>query len=121
MDLGIVAQRLIVPHALCGGLDRLFIQDPPLVERDLGVKAVLHHGLEDLALHRAHQSHLDLLQPGVPAQMELRILRLQLFELGQQQPRIHAHRGLDAVDHHRLQNRRGAGRLDAEPLAVLRL
>ncbi len=121
VDLGVVPQRLIMPHALDRGGDGLKIDDIALVEGDLQPEALRDQLLQDLHLHRAHQLHADLAQQRVPDQMQRGILLFQHAELpvglrgvgpvGQQQ----------AVFQNRLQGRGLRRRLMAEGHAGHRL
>jgi energy-coupling factor transporter ATP-binding protein EcfA2 len=62
MHLGVVAQRLVVPHALHGRADGLTVKNAALVKGDLKAKAIKNLLLQNLKLHLTHQLHLDLLQ-----------------------------------------------------------
>ena len=61
MHLGIVPQRLIMPHALDRRGDRLLVQDAARSERDVQAETVVHDLLDDLQLHRAHQLQVHFL------------------------------------------------------------
>jgi len=121
VDLGVVPQRLIMPHALDRGGDGLEIDDIALVEGDLQPEALRDQLLQDLHLHRAHQLHADLAQQRVPDQMQRGILLFQHAQLavglrgvgpvGQKQP----------VFQNRLQGRGLRRRLMAEGHAGHRL
>ena len=119
MDLGIVAQGLVVPHALHGLGDGLFVEDPPVIDVHGKVEALQDQAFQDLGLHLAHQTDLDLLQSGVPAQAQHRVLVLKLPQPGEDLTRIDADGQDQTVAHHRLQNRGTGGGLEAEALSVL--
>ena len=80
MHLGIVPQRLIMPHALDRLRDRLKIDDAARVELRMQAEARFNQLLQNFLLHLPHQLHADLPRPRVPAQMQLRVL---LFEHAQ--------------------------------------
>ena len=81
MHLGIVAQGLKVPDAFHCVRNGLAVEDLPFVQRNIHVKALPRQLPEHLGLHPAHQAHMDALLPGVPLQVQLRILFLQLQQL----------------------------------------
>ena len=81
VNLRIVPQGLIVPHALNGSHDCLLVDDISLVEADGQIKAVLDQLLQNLHLHRAHQLHADFPQLMVPEKMQLRVFFLESSKL----------------------------------------
>ena len=54
MHLGIMAQRLIVSHALNRVLDRLFIQYLTAVNGHIDAETVCNQAFQDLRLYLAH-------------------------------------------------------------------
>ena len=109
VDLGIVPQRLVVPHALDRGGDGLEIDDIALVEGDLQPEALFDQLLQDLHLHRAHQLHADLAQQRVPDQMQLRDPPPRARAAGRRPAAASVPSGRrQAVFQHRLQGRRPA-------------
>ena len=61
----------------------LLIKDVALGDFDFQPEALADDAPEDLGLHFAHQRHLDLFEPWIPADLKLRILGLQTLEIGQ--------------------------------------
>ena len=116
MHLGVVAQRLVVPHALHGGADGLFVKDAPGAEAHRKAEPPGDEVLQHLKLHRPHELQADAAVALVPADVELGILLLQRAQglvdavgvgpLGQQ----------ELVGHHRLQHRAAGVELCAQPL-----
>ena len=115
--LGIMAQGLEMAHAFHGIFNGFLIGDAALVKGHLGRKPLGDQGGQDLQLHLAHEAHMDLLQPLVPLHHKLRILFLQLPQLGQEQERILVRRQIQPVGHHRLQDPASARHRLAQGLA----
>ena len=105
--LGIVAQRLKMPDALHGIGNGFAVQDLPLVESDVHVKALAHQVPEDLGLHFTHKAHMDAALPAVPLQMQLGVLLLQLQELRIKRGGVDVSREDQPVGQHRFQYRLG--------------
>ena len=59
MHLGVVPQRLVMPHAYAGRGDGLLVQHPGRAEGDLQTEAVLHLLAHNLQLNSAHHAHGD--------------------------------------------------------------
>ena len=118
VHLCVVAQGLVVAHALHGAVDGLLIQHPALAQLHRQVEAIQDQAFQHLRLHLAHEAHGELLQAGIPAQAQHGILGLQLPQLGQHQPSVCPGGQADPVVHHRLQDRADCGGLHAEALAV---
>ena len=76
MDLGVVPQGLEVAYPLHGAGDGLPIEDPAGVHGDGHVEPVPDEALEDLDLDLAHEPGVDLLEAGVPEDVELGVLLL---------------------------------------------
>ena len=72
--LGIVTQRLKVPHALNRLGNRLFIENAARRKADRKAKAVGKQTLDHLQLHRSHKLQMDLLQMGIPIHAEHGVL-----------------------------------------------
>ena len=115
MHLGIVAQRLIVPHALHGVFNGFLVNDPPVLQRNVQAEALLHQASEYLQLYPAHDLHLD----GIPLhqKMQLRVLFLQKPQLSEGRHRVHASGKPDPVGHYRLQQGAFSLRLRAQSLS----
>ena len=116
MYLGIVAQRLEMPHALDPFRDRLAVEDVTGVKGDGPVKAVFDQTLDHLALHLSHQTQLNLFLSLVPGNTELGILLLQQLQLWQHLYGIDARGRHHPVAHHRLKLGRRCVRCGAQAL-----
>ena len=90
MHLGIVPQRLIMPHALDRRGDRLKIDNIFGVKRNAKPEAAFNQLLQNLHLHRPHQLHADLAQQRVPDQMQRGILFFEHAQLSIRQRRVRA-------------------------------
>ena len=117
MHLGIVPQRLIMPHALDRRGDRLKIDNISGVKRNAKPEAAFNQLLQNLHLHRPHQLHANLSQQRVPDQMQRRILLFKHAQLSIRQRRIRAVVQKQAVFQNRLQNRCLRRRLAAQHIA----
>ena len=78
VDLGVVAQGLVVAHPLHPAGDGLFVEDAPLAKLYPQAEAPLQQALEHLQLHLAHKLQVELPQPLVPHHVEQGVLLLQL-------------------------------------------
>ena len=83
VNLGIVAQRLVVADALHRGGDGLLIKDAPLLKADGQPEAFHGHALQNLPLDLSHQPHPDLPLLLLPFGAKLRVLLRQLPQLCQ--------------------------------------
>ena len=101
MHLGIVAQRLKMPHTLHGIGDGLLVENPGILQGHIQAEPLLHQGPEDFQLHLAHDLHMNL--PLLPKQMQLGLFLFQLAELGQRHRRVGSGRQRHPIGHHRLQ------------------
>ncbi len=117
MHLGVVAQRLKVPHALDGAGNGLPVNDAALAERDREVEAVGYEPLQNFQLHLAHQLGVQLAGGFLPHDAEHRVLVLQLAQLRENGVRVRAVGQEDAVGQNALQHRLFAVRLRPEPLS----
>lgn len=103
VNLGIVAQGLVVAHALHRGGDGLPVDDAAGAEGDRQAEALGRQRLENLQLNLPHELDVDLPQPLVPHEVELGILLLQQEELAQGGVGILPLGEEHLVDEHRLQ------------------
>ena len=117
MHFRIVAQRLIVPHALRLRADGLLVQDAALVKGHFEAEAALQQALQYLQLHLAHQLQVGRAGALVPDNVQQRVLLLQLAQLAQGGVYVAAVGQQHAVAQHRLQRGRGGVRLKAQALA----
>ena len=106
VHLGIVAQRLIVAHALHRSGDGLFIKDAARAEGNRQVEPLLDHRLQHFQLHLAHELHMEFPEPLVPHQMELGVFLFQLPETAQRRMGVAALRQTHLVGQHRGEDRR---------------
>ena len=83
MHLRVVAQRFVVPHALRRGGDRFLVNDAACAKFHRHAKAALDHAFQNFQLHLSHQTDVDLLQSGVPVDVQQRVFFLQLAQLFQ--------------------------------------
>ena len=101
VHLGIVAQGFKMTYALHGIFNGLLIENPPVVQRYVQAKALLHQRLKDFQLHPAHDLHMDLAV--LPQKLQLGLFLFQQPQLGQHHRRIRARGKAYPVGHHRLQ------------------
>ena len=101
MNLGVVAQGFKMPHALHGIFNGFLVENPPVVQRYVQAKALLHQSLKDFQLHPAHDLHMNL--PVFPQEPELGFFLFQQPQLGQHHRRIRSCGKAHPVGHHRLQ------------------
>ena len=118
VDLGIVAQRLIMADALHGCGDRFTVEDTALAERDLQPEAAAAETLEYLQLHLAHELHADLARGLIVHDMQQRILFLEQTQLFEHRVRIGLLR-VDAVSEYRLEQRSALSFFRAERVAAV--
>ena len=116
MDLGVVAQRLIVSHALDRVGDGLPIKKTPPVKVQLQAKALPGHVPEYFQLHGTHQVDADLAKRLVPAHAQLRILLLEHPQLLQHSERVRPGAG-DAVGEQALEHRAEGAPLGPEAVS----
>ena len=116
MDLGIMAQRLVVPHALHGGREGLFVQNAALAKAHLQPEPAVQHALQNFQLNLAHELQMNLAQRVVPHHMELGVFLLQRAQRPQGVVGVGALGQLHPVVEHRLQNGHPGVRLAAQPL-----
>ena len=121
LHMRIVPERLIVSHALRGRGDRFPVQNRGRTEGDAETEALRDERLNHLALHLAHQAHMQLVPLPVPHEAELRILLLQRTQLLHRVDRIRSVGQQHAVCEHRLEQRAPLAGLHAQTLAGERL
>ena len=114
--LRIVAQRLIMSHALRGRGDGLLVDDVAGAEIRLQPEPLGDDPPQDLQLHLPHEPDMQLLQAFVPEDMELGVLLLQGAELVQYHMGVGSLRQKQLVIQYRFQLRGGARGLAAQPL-----
>ena len=119
MDLGIMAQRLVVSDALDRRGDRFAVQNAALAERKIQTEAAAAQAFEYLQLHLAHELYADLPRGIVVHNMEERIFLLQYAQLFQNRMRVGLF-GMDAVGEHRLKQRGALPLFRAERVAGVR-
>ncbi len=120
MHLGVMAQGLVVAHALHRVGDCFPVQHPAAVDLHLHAEAPGDEAFQDLRLDLPHEAHVDLLQPLVPGDAQQGVFLLQRAQPGQHGLAVHAVGQRYPVGHHRLQPGRLSGALGAQALAVLR-
>ena len=118
--LGVMPQRLEMPHALDRRLDRLAVDDAARPKRDRHAEAVEQKPLQHLELHLAHELHMQLAQLLVPHDMELRVLLLQKPQALHRRVRLAVCGQNHLICEKALEHRRRRIRLRAEALARIR-
>ena len=117
MHFRIVAQRLIVTHALHRIGNGFFIIDAALIQIHIQRKPLLYQASQNFQLHFAHDLHEDLLQPVVPHHMQLGVFLFQLPHFRQEGHGIRARRQRHPVGHDRFQHRSRCARLIPQALS----
>ena len=120
MHLGIMAQRLIMSHALDRLRDRFTIGHGAAVKADIIAEARCYLIRQNLKLHRAHELHIDRAAARIPFDMELRILRFERLQMLHRLLRLNLIRQQHAVAHDRCQHRLARIRTAAESAACIR-
>ena len=120
MHLRIMAQRLVVAHALHRLRDGLLVQNAAGAELHVQAKALCQQTAQHFQLHLTHELHMDLAQSLVPYHMELRLLFFQPVQLAQCRVHISPLRQQHLIAQHRFQNRHIAVAFRAKALARAR-
>ena len=118
VDLGVVAQRLKVSDALHRLRDGLLVEHPSPIDFHRQLIALQNQAFQDLCLDLSHQLHLQLLQAGIPAQTQHRVLVLQLPQLWQDRAGIGSGREHDPIAHDGFEDRRRRRGFGSETHAV---
>ena len=104
MWASIVAQGLKVAHTFHGVQYGFFVVDPAAAQGNIQGKALGDDAAQHLQLDLTHDLQVDLLQPVIPDQVQLRIFLLQLPQLGQDSEGVGTLGKLHPVGHHRFQD-----------------
>ena len=113
----VMAQRLIVAHALHGLGDGLLVQDAAGAELHFQPEPLGQQAAQHLQLDLAHQLDMDLAQRLVPHHMELGLLFFQPVQLAQCRMHVGPLRQQHLIAQHRFQHRQVAVPLCAQSLA----
>ena len=117
MHLGIMAQRLVVAHALHGFGDGLLVQDAAGAELHVQAEPLCQQAAQHFQLHFAHELDMNLAQCFVPHHMELRFLFFQTVQLAQRGMDVGPLRQQHLIAQHRFQHRHIAVPLRAKAFA----
>ena len=117
MHFCIVAQGLIVPHALHRLGDGLLIQDTAGPELHVQAESLCQQAAQHLQLDLAHELYMDLAQSLAPHHMQLRFFLLHAVQFSKCCMDIRPIRQQYLIAQHRLQHRDVAVAFCAKPLA----
>ena len=117
VNLSIVAQGLVMPHALNRCTERFFVEDAALPEADLQPEPAVQHTLQDFQLNFPHQLQVNLPQRIVPDNVKLGVLLLERAQRPQSVVGVGALRQLDPVVENRLKDGRAGVGLTAKAFA----
>ena len=117
MHFGVVAEGLVMAHALHRLGDGFLIQYTALAELHRKVKPPFQQALEDFQLDLPHELNVDLAQGLVPDHMELGFLLFQPVEGRQGRVDVRPLGQNHLIIQHRLQHRQFAVPLGPQPLA----
>ena len=117
MHLRVMAERLVMAHALRRSRRRLPVHDPFRSEGHSDAETASDQAGQHLGLNLAHDLNMNILPLRVPRQMERRILILQHMQFPEDRCRIRPFGQDQPAGHHGFQHRRLRIRLRAEALA----
>ena len=117
VDLRVMPQRFVMPHALDLFGDGLAVRNAPLAERHGQPEPLRYHVLQHFKLHLAHYRNVNFAQLLRPRELQLRVLLLELFQLWKDLLNVRFGRKPDFIAENRLYDRRGGGFLRTERLS----
>ena len=120
MNLGIMAQRLIVTDTLNGVLYRFLIHYPAGINIYFYAEPLGNNAFEYLSLNLAHKTDMNFFQMAVPRHMKLGVLLFKLTQLRQERVRVTFRRKHHTIIHNRLKRRLLPCRFKSDALTVAR-